>query len=130
MFQFIFFCCSLKKQYLLFISLYPFALLPKADKHETFFGLPRYFSECRAHVPFTLTHTCSLPKNYYFPIWNRTMLWELNRMFIFPTANVEELFKISKLNIYGSEQSSLGLELVGEMDGSPAVGEPKCSGSK
>ena len=45
-------------------------------------------------------------------------------MLMFLTANVEELFKICKPNIYGSEQSSLGLELVREMDGSPAMGVP------
>ncbi|KAI9173419.1 hypothetical protein LWI28_001103 [Acer negundo] len=39
------------------------------------------------------------------------------------TANLEEFFKICKPNVQGSKESQLGLELVGKMDGSSAMGE-------
>ena len=44
---------------------------------------------------------------------------------IVATASMEELFKVHKPIVYGSKQSPLGLELVGAMDGSPAMGEPQ-----
>ncbi|KAL5081810.1 hypothetical protein RYX36_010231, partial [Vicia faba] len=40
-------------------------------------------------------------------------------------VNMEELLKIYKPNIYGSKQSSLGMELVREMDGDSNMGSRK-----
>ncbi|KAL5099362.1 hypothetical protein RYX36_003689, partial [Vicia faba] len=40
-------------------------------------------------------------------------------------VNMEELFKIYKSNMYRSKQSSLGMELVREMDGDSNMGSRK-----
>lgn len=60
----------------------------------------------------------------FISISSMRLAWIIFKLFnLLNCPTVEELFKVSDPNVYGSQQPTLGLELVGALDGGKAMGE-------